>query len=522
MGKQVLLLLCMLGHFLLLSQSERLVKLHLIPNSHEAIVVTDSFSFSHPSPFIAYSFCWENTPYSTLEIRFSADNRLWTNWYQVSRDSHNPERVISELGFTAKEHRYYQLRSHNFATYPLQLSVHFYSPGDSPEPVANTPADPPTPTGPSSCPCLPPSLISRAQWCPTGDCPPAANPVTTQVTHLIVHHAAGTNTASDWAAVVRSIWDFHVNTNGWADIGYNWLIDPQGNAYVGRGNNITGAHFCGRNAGTAGICILGNFTNQIPTGSARNTLARILAWKSCDTGIHPQEEALHAASGVVLPRIAGHRDGCTTSCPGDAFYPLLPDLRQQTAAFIDNDCSALLAPAQLMVTAQAGGLYQLSWIDNNPAEMGFLLEKSIGSTGDFGLLADLPANTTTHNEQNLAGGMLFHYRIRAYTIGDTSAYSNIVEIETPTGLSDIEDSPVLLSLFPNPARHELQLKWAHTGWLPSVYIQIFDMLGKSVLTTVEPVVGSVISLPIRELQPGHYLLRWHTETASGWQAWIKK
>jgi hypothetical protein len=522
MGKQVLLLFCMLGHLLLLAQSERVAKLHLIPNSHEAVVITDSFSFSHPSPFIAFSFCWENTPYSTLEIRFSADNRLWTNWYQVGRDSHNPERVVSELGFTATEHRYYQLRSHNIAAYPLQLNAHFYSPGDSPEYIVNTPADLPTPAHPSSCPCPPPSLISRAQWCPAGDCPPAANPVTTQVTHLIVHHAAGTNTASDWPAVVRSIWDFHVNTNGWADIGYNWLVDPQGNAYVGRGNNITGAHFCGRNAGTAGVCMLGNFTNQIPTESARNTLARLLAWKSCDAGIHPQEEALHASSGVVLPRIAGHRDGCTTSCPGDAFYPLLPDLRQQTAAFIDNDCSMLLAPAQLTVTAQAGGVYQLNWIDNNTAETGFLLEKSIGNTGNFGLLADLPANTTSHNEQNLAGGMLFRYRIRTYAVGDTSAYSNTVEIETPTGLSDVKTPPVLLSLFPNPARHELQLRWVNTGWIPNVYIQIFDMLGKSVLTTVTPVVGSSLSLPIGELLPGQYLLRWYTETASGWQVWIKE
>ena len=519
MGKLVSLFCCLLGHLLLFAQSERLVKLHYIPNSHEAVVVTDSLSFSNPAPFIAFSFRWENTPYSSLEVRFSVDNRHWTDWNKINQDTHNPERVISELGFTAKEHRYYQLRSYGSATYPMQLSAHFYSPGDSPRSALNSPAEP---SIPASCPCPQPSFINRAQWCSAGDCPPAANPVTTQVTHLIVHHAASTNTASDWSAVVRSIWDFHVNTNGWADIGYNWLIDPQGNAYVGRGNNITGAHFCGRNPGTAGICMLGNYTNQVPADLARNTLARLLAWKSCDAGIPPQGEALHASSGILLPHIAGHKDGCSTSCPGNAFYPLLPDLRQQTAAFIDNDCSMLLPPTQLSATAQSGGSYELSWIDNNPSETGFLLEKATGNTGDFGLLADLPANTTSYDEQILSGGMLFRYRIRAYAAEDTSAYSNIVEIETPTGLSYAEATPVLLSFFPNPAGHELQLQWTNTGWMPQVGIQIFDMLGKLVLSTVIPVAGSTVSLPIRQLAPGQYLLRWHTEAANGWQQWIKK
>lgn len=522
MGKMVLLLFCSFCHTLLSAQSARLVKLHLIPQDHGPVVVADSFSFSNPSPFIAFSFCWENTPYSSLEVRFSSDNRQWTDWCKVDRDAHNSERVVSELGFTAPEHRYYQLRSYGQAAYPLRLSAHFYSPGASPQTALHLPADPSLSASPSSCPCPPPSLISRAQWCPAGDCPPAASPSTTQVTHLIVHHAAGTNLASDWSAVVRSIWDFHVNTNGWADIGYNWLIDPQGNAYTGRGNNITGAHFCGRNPGTAGICMLGNYTNQIPAEPARNTLARLLAWKSCDAGIHPQEEALHASSGLVLARIAGHRDGCATSCPGDAFYPLLPDIRQQTTAFIDNDCSLLLAPAQLSVTAQNDGSYRLSWLDNNNAEAGFLLEKSVGSTADFGLLANLPANTVSYDEQHLSGGTLFRYRIRAYAAVDTSAYSNTVEIETPSSLPYTEASPALLSLFPNPARHDLQLQWTNPGQMQRITIHVFNMLGKPVLSTVETVAGSAISLPIRQLPPGQYLLQWHSETTSGWKVWIKE
>lgn len=522
MRKLVLLLFCSLSQLVLFAQSERLVKLHLISPGHEYVVLTDSLSFTNPSPFIAFSFRWENAPYCALDIRFSADKRHWTDWLTLNRDAHNPERIVSELGFTAKEHRYYQVRSQGSGVNPLQLSAHFYSPGDSPTAVRDSPALPSMPTSPSSCPCPPINLISRAQWCPTGECPPAANPVSTQVTHLIVHHAAGTNTASDWSAVVRSIWDFHVNTNGWADIGYNWLIDPQGNTYVGRGNNITGAHFCGRNAGTAGFCLLGNYTNQPPAELARNTLIRLLAWKSCDTGIHPQEESLHIASGLVLAQVAGHRDGCTTSCPGDAFYPLLSDLRQQIADFIDNGCSMLLAPTQLAATAQTNGSYRLSWLDSNSSESGFLLEKSIGSAENFGLLASLPANTISYDELNLSGGTNYYYRIRAYAIGDTSAYSNTVEIETPTSIANMKVPPVMLSIYPNPAKESLQLQWSNTGWAQRISIHIFDMLGKHVFSTVKPVVDTSVSIPIRQLLPGWYLLRWQTDSMNGSLMWIKE
>ena len=35
---------------------------------------------------------------------------------------------------------------------------------------------------------------------------------------------------------------------------------------------------------------------------------------------------------VSLPRVAGHRDGCTTDCPGNALYGRLPALRPRINA----------------------------------------------------------------------------------------------------------------------------------------------------------------------------------------------
>ena len=80
-----------------------------------------------------------------------------------------------------------------------------------------------------------------------------------------MHHTAGSNTSSDWAATVRSIWNYHVNTNGWSDIGYNFLLDKEGNVYEGRADDTMGAHFSGRNSGTSGISLMGHYNNITPT-----------------------------------------------------------------------------------------------------------------------------------------------------------------------------------------------------------------------------------------------------------------
>ncbi|MBK9733882.1 MAG: hypothetical protein IPO92_02475 [Saprospiraceae bacterium] len=90
----------------------------------------------------------------------------------------------------------------------------------------------------SDCECPIPPYVSRIEWGVSFGLDenifiaPAAY---TDVTHLIVHHSAGTNVSSNWKGVVASIFDFHVFTNGWQDIGYNWLIDPEGVIYTGRG-----------------------------------------------------------------------------------------------------------------------------------------------------------------------------------------------------------------------------------------------------------------------------------------------
>ncbi len=287
-------------------------------------------------PFIAWAVAWRGEDH-TMQVRFSDNESRWTSeWITVQPDPHThldpAGRKVSYLRFEPAQMAYMQVRT---SAKVSDILFHFYSPGASDAPSPATQAEQAL-----ACPCPQPGFQRRNQWCPAGNCPPHLNPSYTNVTHLIVHHSAGTNTASDWAAVVRSIWNFHVNINGWADIGYNWLIDPNGVLYEGRGDNVVGAHFCGTNGGTAGICLLGDFTQQMPTAEALNQLRDLLAWKICAINVNPLSTALHNSSGLVLHRISGHQDGCNTACPGNAFYPMLPALRQAVANYIDQICNA--------------------------------------------------------------------------------------------------------------------------------------------------------------------------------------
>jgi hypothetical protein len=276
------------------------------------------------TPFLAYQVRWEtmtpqNPAKSLLKIRFSPDRKGWSEWEDLEPDPHSTFEAplnISQIQFQDKKARFFQLKKIEHVDLK-SLRFHFFSPGDTP------PRDPNRPeqiTGDRlQCPCIEPAFEGRDDWCPSGNCPTIANPVITTVTHLIVHHSAGVNVSSDWAAVVRSIWNGHVNGNGWDDIGYNWLIDPKGVLYEGRGDNVRGAHFCGNNTGTMGVCVLGNFTSIQPSPAARDRLAELLSWKCCEENLDPLDFAFHGSSGLNLFHISGHRDGCSTACPGDAF-----------------------------------------------------------------------------------------------------------------------------------------------------------------------------------------------------------
>ena len=200
------------------------------------------------------------------------------------------------------------------------------------------------PAAPSARPKVAGPIVSRADWgCPDGESAPLWPPAYTIVTHAVVHHTAGANDLVNWAAEVLNIWYFHTFTNGWGDIGYNFLIDPNGVIYEGRagGSGAIGAHFSCRNTNTVGVALLGTYSNVSPSAEALGSLEKLLADLCKLNAIDPTAIVYHAPSQLTLPTILGHRDGnpstqtCTrTECPGDVLYSMLPLIRSDVASII--------------------------------------------------------------------------------------------------------------------------------------------------------------------------------------------
>jgi hypothetical protein len=272
---------------------------------------------------------------------------------------------------------------------------------------------------------------------------------------LVVHHTAGANDDPDPAATVRAIYRYHAVTQGWGDIGYNFLVDEQGRVYEGRhsrdypvgttpsgddaaGNGVTGAHTSGWNSGSVGIALLGTLTSQDATPAARSALVDLLAWEASKNGLDPTAVSpyVNPVSGatVTVPTIAGHRDYAATECPGGTFYATLPALRSAVASRMSGggpgpapDTTAPTVPGGL--TASAGvRQVSLAWAASTDATgvTGYTVSRSTKSaTSGFGTLGSTAS--TGYTDTGLRTGRRYYYRVQAYdAAGNRSAWSAAV------------------------------------------------------------------------------------------------
>ena len=184
-----------------------------------------------------------------------------------------------------------------------------------------------------------PAIISRAAWgadeslrlasCPDG-------PSYVKPEFVVIHHTATSNseTPSQSAATVRSIYTYYVLARGFCDQGYNFLIDRYGQIFEGRfggvNRGVIGAHAAEFNSGSVGIALIGDFSNAAPPPAMQDALNRLLLWKMTVNNIDPNIPV--ATRGAIIDPIIGHRDagaisGDGTACPGNAGYALLQGLR---------------------------------------------------------------------------------------------------------------------------------------------------------------------------------------------------
>ena len=193
-----------------------------------------------------------------------------------------------------------------------------------------------------------PTIISRAQWGADESLRTCDAERLPGFKAVVVHHTVNSNTytADQAPAIIRSIYAYHTQSQGWCDIGYQILVDRFGRAYEGRKGSpagfVQGAQAGGFNAETTGISVIGDFTSVPFPAATQSTVTKLVAWEADRSLFDPTSSVTLTSSGnskfdpgqkVTLPRTIGHRDLSLTGCPGDTAYAKqLPTIRSNAGA----------------------------------------------------------------------------------------------------------------------------------------------------------------------------------------------
>ncbi|GAB3808323.1 peptidoglycan-binding protein [Micromonospora zhanjiangensis] len=149
---------------------------------------------------------------------------------------------------------------------------------------------------PPSPPSAEVTILPRWRW---GARPPreVVRVATGQRVGFTVHHSASPPTAT-----VRAIQNYHMDSNGWSDIGYNFLVDTAGRVYEGRGWDVEGAHASGHNVTHIGACFIGS-DGDVTTAALRSLRALY-------------ERANQHVGRTLAKTYHGQLPGNATDCPG--------------------------------------------------------------------------------------------------------------------------------------------------------------------------------------------------------------
>lgn len=340
------------------------VVLSLAPASGDAVLQTVGDSYLSPvteaaNPFTHMMLRWAvvQPPDATLtlSVRASADGQAWTDWGTVVEDTDlwmpdDGETVHwSQVIYAGVDARFWQVRASSAPgadeRLPELQSIEVntvdgrYAADLQGASGANQSDD-----SAGIAAINKPGVVSRTSWgCPDGQ-GSRVKPVYYPVKHMVVHHTADANdlrgNESNWGDRVRAIWSFHTFTRGWGDVGYNYLVAPDGTIYEGRsgGDDAVGFHDAA-NYGSMGVAMIGTYNNGVPTSVAQNSLVDLLAWKANQKDIDPLGRSYYygcdiskncPASGAIVENIAGHRQTRSgTECPGDQLHALLPTIRNR-------------------------------------------------------------------------------------------------------------------------------------------------------------------------------------------------
>jgi len=118
------------------------------------------------------------------------------------------------------------------------------------------------------------------------------------IEHIVIHHSAITPTVG-----AQRIAEYHVNNLDWPGIGYHFVVDDQGIIYRTNPLETVSYHAGNINRSGAGVCFLGNFTDDVPTSAQLESGGKLVAWLVQELKLTNDE-------------IKGHKEFMNTQCPG--------------------------------------------------------------------------------------------------------------------------------------------------------------------------------------------------------------
>jgi hypothetical protein len=335
-----------------------------------------------------------------------------------------------------------------------------------------------------------PAIVPRAGWGADEEIVRAKPTFAKSVKLAVVHHTAGTNsyTRAQAPAIVRGIEEYHVNGNGWNDIGYNFLVDRFGTVYEGRAGgidkNVVGAHSEGFNTGTVGVSLIGNFSTATPPKPMQDALVALLAWRLDVAHVDPLSTVVYTSGGnakfkagtlVTLGAVSGHRDTGPSECPGSGAYVLLPSVAKRVSTTGLPKLYSPVAAGALggSIRFQARLSSSLAWTVTVVDKLG----RTAASGSGHGAVVDWTWSSLT------AGKGPFAWTVAAPGVRPATGTIGvgIVAAPAPLSLTALTASPGVVAPNLDGTTDPVTLSWT-LGSAATVQVRVTDAAGSTVLT----------------------------------------
>ena len=179
----------------------------------------------------------------------------------------------------------------------------------------------------------------------------------------------------------------------------------------------------------------------------------------------------------------------------------IADLGNYRIRILTHD-SPLSAPTKLTATVVSYNGIDLAWQDNSDGETGFMVQRRVEGSDDWVEIGTAAANATLFSDSGLEPTTTYFYRVRAFNIIQSSAFSNQVRVRT------LEVQPPTLTRFgPTRGPVGIQVTLAGTHLFEATSIEFngvsapeFEIVsGTSIEVIVPP---GATSGPISVVTPG--------------------